>query len=104
MTLSELANPGAGIDGVRLANGHFCLVYNDTSRGRNSLAVSISEDEGKSWKWTRHLERHEKGSYHYPCVIQGRDGTIHSIYSYSKGGESMKHAAFTEAWVKQGDK
>ena len=30
VTLSELANPGAGIDGVRLANGHFCLVYNDT--------------------------------------------------------------------------
>jgi predicted neuraminidase len=104
VTLSELANPGAGIDGVRLANGHFCLVYNDTSRGRNSLAVSISADEGKSWNWTRHLERQEKGSYHYPCVIQGRDGTIHSIYSYSKGGESMKHAAFSEAWVKQGDK
>jgi len=37
-------------------------------------------------------------------VIQGRDGTIHSIDSSSKGGESMKHAAFTEACVKQGDK
>jgi predicted neuraminidase len=104
VTLSELANPGAGIDAVRLANGHFCLVYNDVSRGRNSLAVSISNDEGKSWRWTRHLEQHEKGSYHYPCVIQGHDGTIHSIYSYSNRGESMKHAAFTEAWVKLGDK
>jgi predicted neuraminidase len=76
VTLSELANPGAGIDGVRLANGHFCLVYNDTERGRNSLAVSISEDEGKTWKYTRHLEHHSDGAYQYPCVIQGRDLTL----------------------------
>jgi predicted neuraminidase len=107
---SELKNPGAGIDGVRLANGHWCMVYNDASRGRNSLAASISEDEGKTWKHTRHLEKHKDGSYHYPCVIQGRDGTIHSVYSYSvkkedgkKGGESMKHSAFNEAWVNAGD-
>jgi predicted neuraminidase len=110
VTLSELPNPGAGIDGVRLANGHFCLVYNDLTRGRNSLAVSISEDEGRTWKSTRHLEKHEAGSYHYPCVIQGSDGTIHTIYSYfqpkaGKGRESksMKHAAFDEAWILKGD-
>jgi predicted neuraminidase len=110
VTLSELANPGAGIDGARLANGHFCLVYNDLSRGRNSVAVSISEDEGRTWKQTRHLEKHEAGSYHYPCVIQGHDGTIHVIYSYFRPKErakreakSMKHAAFKEAWVSKGD-
>jgi predicted neuraminidase len=111
VTLSELANPGAGIDGVRLANGHFCLVYNDRARGRNSLAVSISDDEGKTWKHTRHLENHADGSYHYPCVIQGRDGTIHAIYSdfvpkvfKNRQGKTMKHAAFNESWVLQGDR
>lgn len=98
---TDLPNPGAGIDGVRLDSGHWLLVYNDTTRGRNSLAVSLSEDEGRFWKWTRHLERHEKGSYHYPSVIQGRDGTIHCIYSYFvDAGKSMKHAAFNEAWVR----
>ena len=108
--LAKLPNPGAGIDGVRLANGHWCLVYNDSARGRNSLAVSISEDEGKNWKFTRHLEKHKDGSYHYPCVIQGKDGTIHAIYSYAvprkeerRSGESMKHMAFDEAWVMRGD-
>jgi predicted neuraminidase len=97
----DLPNPGSGIDGVRLANGHWLLVYNDTTDERNSLAVSLSEDEGKTWKWTRHLEKHTAGSYHYPAMIQGRDGTIHVIYSYFvEGGKSMKHAAFNEAWVK----
>ena len=98
--VSELPNPGSGLDGVRLASGHWLLVYNDTTSGRRSLAVSLSDDEGKTWKWTRHLEHHESGSYHYPAVTQGRDGTIHVVYSYFvEGGKSMKHAAFREAWV-----
>jgi predicted neuraminidase len=101
---SELLNPGSGLDGVRLANGHWLLVYNDTLQGRNQLAVSISDDEGRSWRWTRHLEQHAAGSYHYPAVIQGRDGTIHAVYSYFVAdGKSMKHAAFNEAWVQVGD-
>jgi predicted neuraminidase len=104
VTNSELPNPGAGIDGVRLENGHFLLVYNDTTRGRHSLAVSISDDEGQTWKWTRHLENDQSGRFHYPAVIQGDDATVHAVYTYSvKGGKSMKHAAFNEAWVQQGD-
>jgi predicted neuraminidase len=107
----DLPNPGAGIDGVRLANGHWALVYNDQVEGRNSLAVSISEDEGKTWPITRHLEKQERGSYHYPAVIQGADGTLHFVYSYfvkdEKGkdaGKTMKHVACNEAWVREGDK
>jgi predicted neuraminidase len=100
VTATDFPNPGSGLDGVRLANGHWLLIYNDTTRGRNSLAVSISDDEGKTWKWTRHLEHHPTGSYHYPCVIQAKGGTIHAVYSYfAGGGKSMKHAAFNEAWV-----
>ena len=102
VTASELPNPGSGLDGIRLENGHWLLVYNDTLDGRNQLAVSISDDEGKTWKWKRHLEKAPQGSFHYPAVIQGRDGTIHAIYTYSvDGGESMKHAAFNEAWIQE---
>lgn len=101
----DLPNPGAGIDGVRLANGHWLLIYNDTTNGRNSLAVSLSRDEGQSWLITRHLERQPAGSFHYPAIIQGADGTIHAIYSYFvKDGKTMKHAAFNEAWIEAGDK
>jgi predicted neuraminidase len=97
----DLANPGSGLDAVRLANGNWLLIYNDTAQGRNSLAVSLSADEGKSWKWTRHLERHDSGSYHYPAIIEGRNGTIHALYSYFvTGGKSMKHAAFNEEWIR----
>jgi len=97
----DLPNPGSGLDAVRLRNGHWVLIYNDSTQGRSSLAVSVSDDEGKTWKWTRHLEDHEQGAYHYPAIIQGHDGTIHAVYSYFvEGGKSMKHAAFPEAWVR----
>jgi BNR repeat-like domain len=116
---TELPNPGSGIDGARLANGHWFLVYNDSASSRASLVVSLSDDEGRSWKWTRNLERHSAGRYHYPAVIQGRDGTIHAIYSCfiaaektparTAAGESegptlkgIKHAVFNEAWIRGG--
>jgi predicted neuraminidase len=102
--VTDLPNPGSGLDALALANGHWLLVYNDTTRGRNSLAISISDNEGASWKWTRHLERHTDGSYHYPAVIADHSGTIHVIYSYFvEGGKSMKHAEFNESWVLRGD-
>jgi predicted neuraminidase len=100
----DLPNPGSGLDGVRLASGQWLLVYNDTVSGRNSLAVSLSADEGRTWTKTRHLEKHDRGQYHYPAVTQGEDGSIHCVYSYFVSeGKSTKHAAFNAAWVAAGD-
>jgi predicted neuraminidase len=100
--VTAFPNPGSGLDAVRLANGHWVLVYNDTIKGRSSLAVSLSDDEGKTWKWTRHLERHSTGSYHYPAIAQAWGETLHVVYSYFvEGGKSMKHVAFNEAWIRQ---
>jgi hypothetical protein len=79
--------------------------------------VQISDDEGKSWKWKRALEFAEDESerFHYPSIIQAKDGTLHVSYSYhlDKNAEgraerdadgkprakSIKHAHFNEAWV-----
>lgn len=96
----ELPNPGSGVDGVRLQSGKWLLVYNDTTEGRNRLAVSLSSDEGKTWNVTRHLEDQPSGSYHYPAVTQAADGTIHVVYSYFvEAGKSMKHVAIAESWI-----
>lgn len=116
VTGGPLPNPGSGLDAVRLSNGHWLMVYNDVASGRNSLAVSISQDEGVTWSTTRHLEStrnpestrrpesQPSGSFHYPVVIQGKDDAIHVVYSYFvDGGKSMKHAKFDEAWVAAGD-
>jgi predicted neuraminidase len=102
-----LPNPGSGLEVIRLANGHWALIYNDTEQDRYSLAVSISDDEGKTWKWTRHLEKWTPAqgiSASYPSIMQAKDGTLDATYSYSDPkGQSIKHAAFNEEWVMRGD-
>lgn len=120
VTDSELPNSGSGAEIISLRNGHWALIYNDTERGRHSLAVSISNDEGKTWKWTRHLELDapgtEAGSYSYPSIIQARDGSLHASYSYHLNRKDLekdregrpkrkaiKHAHFNEEWIMAGN-
>jgi predicted neuraminidase len=120
---SDRPNPGSGAEVLVLKNGDWVLAYNDLESGRYSLAVSVSDDEGQTWKWTRHLERdtspdpQQRGEYHYPSIIQAADGTLHATYSYFVPPASVtpdaqkrlprktiKHAHFNEAWIKQGDR
>jgi len=101
-----LANPGSGSELANLNDGDWIYIYNDTERGRHSLAVSISSDQGKTWPHTRHLELSESGtgSYHYPSIIQAEDGTLHASYSYfTDEGKSIKYAHFSKEWVMEGD-
>jgi len=108
---SQLPNPGAGADVVTLANGHWVLANNDTEDGRHSLAISLSTDGGETWSYTRHLELDSRGSRatrsHYPSIIQGRDGSLHIVYSYHHNDrdgaphKTIKYARFTEGWIKE---
>lgn len=116
---TDLPNPGSGLEVIRLQNGHWLMVCNDTEVGRNSLVALISEDEGRSWRWKRYLERDEPGpeagSYSYPSVVQGSDGTIHLTYSYHLSPrvadrdehgrpmtKSIKYVHFNEEWILEG--
>ncbi len=100
---SELPNPGSGADIVTLRNGHWALAYNDTERGRESLAVSLSTDEGRTWSHTRHLESgsSDKSSpaAAYPSIIQSADDSLHVVYSFHGTSKTIKHAHFTESWL-----
>jgi len=101
---TDLPNPGSGLEVIRLRSGLWAMVYNDSERGRNSLALSLSDDEGKTWKWTRHLEKASAGQYHYPSIIESRDGMLHVSYSYfTTEGQAIKHVAVNLEWVKAGD-
>jgi predicted neuraminidase len=116
---TPLPNPGSGAEITSLGDGRWILIGNDSERGRHSLAVAMSDDEGRTWKWKRHLEldpaETHAGSFHYPSIIQARDGTLHASYSYhlakadgtdSEGKpaiKSIKHAHFNREWIMEGD-
>jgi predicted neuraminidase len=111
---SEIPNPGSSLETIALADGSWLMILNDTERGRYSLAAWLSDDEGRTWKWKRHLEldRREKGAggFSYPSAIQARDGAIHVTYSYALNDvakdqprQSIRHVRFNAAWVRRGD-
>lgn len=101
---SDLPNPGSGAEVITLADGRWALAYNDTEKGRHSLAISISDDEGRTWKWKRHLELDTANNYGYPSLIQARDGSLHATYSHTtKPGQTIKYAHFNLDWVEAGD-
>jgi len=101
---SNMINPGTSVDVIKLKDGNWVVVYNDLEDGRYSVAVSLSDDEGETWKWTKHLEKDDskKGSFSYPSVIQTKDGMIHISYSYRIGEnkKTIKHISLDSNWVK----
>jgi hypothetical protein len=51
--------------------------------------------------------------YHYPSIIQAKDGTLHATYSYhwlkpnlpvdpdgDPAGKTIKHVHFNEEWIR----
>ncbi len=103
---TDMPNPGASIEVLKLESGNWLLVYNDVDDGRYSLAAALSDDEGKTWRWKASLENIQGASFSYPSVIQAKDGKIHVTYSYhlSDKEKSIKHVSFTEKWLKANTK
>ena len=108
---TEIPNPGSSLAGVTLENGEWVIILNDTEDGRHRLAMWISEDEGKTWKWKRYLEeseRNDRGSYAYPNILVDQEGNLNVCYTFhdkDKGGKaSIKHVVVEPDWAKKGDR
>ncbi len=105
----DLIESGAGVDVLVLARGRWLVVHNDTERGRHRLAISISEDEGRTFPRRRTLEIAEEGRarFHYPSAIQARDGSLHVTYSVfladaigpGQEGKAIRHTELSEDWL-----
>ncbi len=106
---TSIPNPGSAADIVTLKNSHWVLIYNDTEKRRNSLAVALSEDDGKTWPWKKKIEFDNSTNpreAHYPAIIQGHNGNIYVTYSYylpeqkHVKRQTIKYAVFNESWIK----
>lgn len=90
MTLSGLPNNNSGTDAVTLSDGRQLLVYNHvippggTGKGpRTPLNIALSKN-GKEWLAALVPEDSPLGQYSYPSVIQGKDGSIHVVYTWRR--------------------
>jgi alpha-L-rhamnosidase len=93
---SSLPNPNSAVDGLRLKDGRFLLVYNHSATERNVLNVALSKD-GKHWQGVLILEN-EPGEFSYPAVIQAHNGLVHATYSWNR--QRIRHAVIDPARLK----
>jgi predicted neuraminidase len=117
VTDTEIPNSGAGLEVIGLSSGEWVLINNDTEQGRHRLSLSLSDDEGATWKWNRALEFDSPGpeatTAAYPSIIQVKDGSLHASYTFTLKGknaktardgklesECIKHAHFDSAFIK----
>ena len=101
-TDTEILNPGSSLETLVLQDGRWVMAYNDTEEGRHRLAMSCSDDEGRTWKWKRLVEAGSSGSEKsdYPSLIQTSDGQIHLTYSFTAPtGRAIKHVSFEADWI-----
>ena len=101
---TNIYNPGSSVEAISLQDGQWLMVNNDLEEGRYRLAVTISDDEGLTWKWKRYLEYEPKGEgrFSYPSAIQAKDGRVHVTYSHhTQEGKTIKHVSFMPEWVKE---
>ncbi|MCU4975487.1 exo-alpha-sialidase [Halobacteria archaeon AArc-m2/3/4] len=112
-TETNIPNPDAGYDVIRTRTGNLVLVDNPVNaempKGRNELALFLSEDDGETWPYQLTLEYEEldkpvselnpvgRPDFTYGSLTQTQDGTIHVVYEYRRAG--IKHVAITEAEV-----
>ena len=100
---TSIPNPGSSLEVISLKDGRWVMVYNDTEDGRHSLAAALSDNEGKTWEWKRHIGRskNREKSFGYPSLIQAKDGVLHLTYSYKERGlATIRHCMFRADWIK----
>lgn len=112
---SVLPNNNASISAIRLQSGEIALAYNLNAATnpefgkvawpglRNPVAVSISEDGGRTWPVGRIFESAEgfigienktnNAQYEYPTLYQSQDGLLHLVYAY-KNRLCVKYVRF----------
>jgi predicted neuraminidase len=100
---SDIVNSGSSMEVILLRDGTQVMIWNDLDDGRHELTVALSEDDGVTWPVRRIIAAGHaaKDRFHYPSLIQTRDGALHATWSeVTSAGETIRHIRFAAAWIK----
>jgi alpha-L-rhamnosidase len=102
VTLLDIENNQSGTDAVTLADGRHALIYNNfetlpmTPKGvRTPCSIALSDD-GTHWQHAITLEDSPIDQYSYPAIIQGKDGTLHCVYTWRRQRIAYKQIDLTK--------
>ena len=95
--LSDVENNQSGTDAVTMQDGRHVLIYNNfetlpmTKKGpRTPCSIALSDD-GTHWHHALTLEDSPIDQYSYPAIIQGKDGSLHCLYTWRRQRVAYKN-------------
>ena len=90
LQLIDTPNNNSGIDAVTLQDGTFAMICNDwpieptKEKGARTPLSILRSTDGIHWNHWITLEDSPILQYSYPAIIQGRDGTLHCVYTWRR--------------------
>ncbi len=96
---TALPNPDSGFDMIKLRDGGYLGVINNTYHDRGNLTLVLSRDNGKNWRPVKVLESRKGSEYSYPSINRSASGLYHVTYTYEK--RKIKHVVFNEQWIRE---
>jgi predicted neuraminidase len=102
---TELPNPNAAVDALRLEDGSILMAFNDDASERTHLSLARSRDDGRTWRIVHRFVRPagaaagEAAEFSYPRLLLARDGDLHLLYTVDKA--EIRHVRFNRAWLER---
>jgi len=101
---SALRNYDKPVSVARLGGKHLLMVHNGAAPGERdvdrTLMLSVSDDEGESWRPFHYLEREQGRRAHYPWLMAGPGGLYHLLFTSSdSAGSDLIHVRFSRDWI-----
>ena len=90
----------------RLRSGRVLLIHNDSQLRRTDLCAKLSEDDGKTWPYSLHLDEAQDKAHHvtYPDAVETEDGYIQMLYDCGRSTfKEIRMAQFTEEDIIAGE-
>lgn len=97
VTLLDAPNNQSGTDAVTLSDGRHIMICNNfetlpnTPKGVRTPCSLMISDDGINWRHLMTLENSPISQYSYPAIIQGKDGSLHCIYTWRRQRIAYKH-------------
>ncbi|EAT10934.1 exo-alpha-sialidase [Bermanella marisrubri] len=99
-------NPNSAVYGFKDNKDRLWMLFNEATRQvefpRNTMALAVSTDNGKTWTTKHYFENPGKdlnlnATYGYPWVTVTTSGDYHVFYTRDR--ESIVHHQFNQAWL-----
>jgi BNR repeat-like domain len=97
--MTDLPNPGSGIDAFTDDAGEVVIIYNPSTIDRRTLSVAAARDAIHFPRRCTLVPTDAEGDVAYPVVIRARDRTWHVIYS-AWAKTKIVHFRFDSAWLR----